>query len=105
MYGPCKLKKCKIVPHFDLPDLLKLKRIQYPCIMDLNEHEIIRALNYADVYEILSDGSELLLHMKNFNKENKPDIPKTEVKGLPGVYTYDIAGMDVAGIGTARLYQ
>ena len=116
MYGgPCKLKKCKIIPHFDLPDLIKLKRIQYPCEMELNEHEIIRAMNYADVYEVLDDGTEVLLHFKNFKDDNTgkgefPDDPdplgiQTPVLGMDNVYTYQTAGVTAMGVGFGRLYS
>ena len=116
MYGgPCTLKKCKIIPHFDLPDLIKLKRIQYPCEMELNEHEIIRAMNYADVFEILDDGTEVLLHLKNFNKNNsgkgtEPEDPdpfhnQVPVKGMEDTYIYQTTGINGMGVGFGKLLR
>lgn len=114
-----KIKTCKIVPKFSLPDLLKLRRVEYPCIMELNEKEIIRAMNYAHVYEVLEDGTEISLNVDNFNKNNNilptpspedPDQPSvqnpsnTKVIGLENVYVDDIPSVSGGGISKARIY-
>lgn len=109
MYGgKALLKKCKIIPRFDLPDLIKLKRIQYPAILDLTEKEIIRAMNYAEVYEILDDGTEVFLDFTNFKsdnsnkKTNSSDVP---VKGMEDLLTHEVSAINKAGINKARLYK
>lgn len=99
-------KKCKIIPHFSLPDLIKLKRIEYPCTIEkMSEKEIIRAMNYADVFEILEDGREILLDTKNFNKDNsssKPqDNPGQSHNDAP---LYANGSIDYTGIDETRLY-
>lgn len=103
------VKKCKIVPKFGVPDLVRFKRVEFPCIMELNEAEMIRAMNYADLYEQLEDGSEVLLDPKNFNSNIStvspgmtPDV--IPVIGLDNVVLIQIASTKYAGIGKARLY-
>ena len=112
MYGgKATLKKCKIAPKFDLPDLIKLKRIVFPCTMDLTYKEIIRALNYADVYEILEDGTEVALDPNNFNKDNTPvedpDDPDAgggdEPTGEPE--KFEVTGVGTAGVGKAKILK
>ena len=61
------LKKCRIIPKVGVPDILKLQRIEYPCVMELNEREIRRAVSFATVYEILTDGTEVLLDEYTFD--------------------------------------
>ena len=100
-------KKCKIIPHFSLPDLIKLRRIEYPCIIEkMSAKEIIRAMNYADVYEILEDGQEVLLTLKNFDKDNssnvKPIVPGSEPHDKAPMYAN--GSINYTGIGEARLY-
>lgn len=107
------LKKCRIIPKVGIPDILKLQRIEYPCVMELNEREIRRAVSFATVYEILDDGSEVLLDEYNFNDIHQssggeivePEDPNIHnVIGLEGVTTIDVAGVDSGGIDLIRLY-
>lgn len=59
-------KECKIVPSKfrEVPDIKK-RRIDSEVTLELNEKEMIRAMNYGKVYEI-KDGEELLLNMSNY---------------------------------------
>ena len=59
-------KECKIVPSKfrEIPDIKK-KRIDSEVTLEMNEKEMIRAMNYGKVYEI-KDGEELLLNMSNY---------------------------------------
>ena len=120
------VKKCKIVPKFSLPDLIPYKRIEYPCEMELNKAEIIRAMNYADVYEILESGEEILLDPVNFDEVNSdtgggdepgpddpdPDKPNPGDEGVAevidgpeeNILVNQVAGLETGGINIARLY-
>lgn len=61
-------KQYRIIPKVGIPDILKLQRIEYPCILtSLSLKEVRRALSFADVYEILADGSEVLLDEYNYH--------------------------------------
>lgn len=110
------LKKCRIIPKVGIPDILKLQRIEYPCEIVLNEREIRRAVSFATVYEILEDGSEVLLDEYNFDDVHEtteepqppiiddPDI--SYVIGLEeGVTTVDVAGLNTGGIDKIRIYE
>lgn len=109
------LKKCKIIPKTGIPDILKLQRIEYPCEMILNEREIRRAVSFATVYEILEDGSEILLDEYNFDdvhETTEEPLPPTDdpdinyVIGLEeGVTTVDVAGLNTGGINKIRIYR
>lgn len=101
-------KKCKIVPKFPVPDLLYKKLIQSATILILNKSEMIRAMEYADVYEILEDGTCVPLDPINFDDNNNykavgdkddPIIPER-----PDLATHDVTGLDNAGLDTARFY-
>lgn len=92
-----KFKKYRIVPHFSLPDIIELKRIDYPYIAELSTKEVIRAMNYADVYEILSDGSEVLIDPLNFNTEKSNNSETPEIP----LYVLNMVGY--AGVDQARL--
>ena len=101
-------KKCKIVPKFPLPDLIMFRRVEFPCVMDLNKAEIKRAMNYADVFEILDDGKEVLLSPYNYTKDNEKahDMEGiADVKGLPiKIPVIKVNCMGKAGMGIARMY-
>lgn len=107
------LKKCRIIPKVGVPDILKLQRIEYPCVMELNEREIRRAVSFATVYEILTDGTEVLLDEYNFDDIHEatetpipPDQGIADVIGLEeGVKTIDVAGLNTGGIDRIRLYD
>lgn len=61
-------KQYRIIPKVGVPDILKLERIEYPCTMSsLTLKEVRRALSFAHVYEILADGSEVLLDEYNYH--------------------------------------
>lgn len=61
-------KQYRIIPKFGIPDLLKHERIERPCIMSsLTLKEVRRAISFANVYEILEDGSEILLDEYNYH--------------------------------------
>ena len=115
------VKKCRIVPKFSLPDLIPYKRIEYPCEMELNKAEIIRAMNYADVYEILESGEEILLDPVNFDEVNSdtgsgdepgPEDPDPGDEGVAevingpeeNILVNQVAGLETGGINIARLY-
>lgn len=102
------IKTCKIVPKFPLPDILKLKRVEYPCTMELNKAEIIRSMNYADVFEILNDGTELLLDPDNFNVDNNLVSVQNSVPDIIGlsinIKANKVNAVGYAGVDLARLY-
>lgn len=106
------LKKCRIIPKVGVPDILKLQRIEYPCVMELNEREIRRAVSFATVYEILTDGTEVLLDEYNFDDIHEAtEIPTPPYQGIAdvigleeGVKTIDVAGLNTGGIDRIRLY-
>ena len=109
MYGgKAPTKKCRLVPHFELPDIIKCKRIVYPDIYQLNYKEIFRAMNYGDVYEILPDGSDVYLDFKNFKRDNTDKmafgLEDPLVKGLRGITTSQTNAVGKAGLGRARVY-
>lgn len=75
-------KQYRIIPKVGIPDILKLQRIEYPCILtSLSLKEVRRALSFADVYEILADGSEVLLDEYNYHldllAQNHEVLPAT----------------------------
>ena len=102
------IKKCKIVPKFPLPDLVMFKRVEFPCTMELNKSEIKRAINYANVYEILNDGSEILLDPCNYNLDNNLINTKKGIADIIGfknkIPVIKANTVGKAGIGIARLY-
>ena len=83
--------------------------------MILNEREIRRAVSFATVYEILEDGSEILLDEYNFDdvhettEEPLPPIDDPDINyviGLEeGVTTVDVAGLNTGGINKIRIYR
>lgn len=109
MYGgKAPTKRCRVVPHFDLPDIIKCKRIVYPNIYQLNYKEIFRAMNYGEVYEILPDGSDVYLDFKNFKRDNTDKmafgLEDPLVKGIRGVTTSQTNAVGKAGLNRARIY-
>lgn len=110
MYGgKAPTKRCKVIPHFDLPDIIKCKRIVYPDIYELNYKEIFRAMNYGEVYEILPDGSDIYLDFKNYRNDNTSEMKfgmdDPLVKGLHGVTTSQTNAVGKAGLDRARIYR
>lgn len=63
------IKQCRIIPKFSVPDILNKKRIDYSCIMNLTLKETRRAISFANVYEILADGTEILLDEFNYHMD------------------------------------
>ena len=103
-------KTVRIVPRYDMgvPDLER-ESIHEEVTMELNLKEIIRAMNYADVYEILEDGSEVLLDTENFNDDNSDLAIGSEsdpiVPDLEGdIVTHCTCGLGCCGLGEGRFY-
>lgn len=82
-------RKVKIIPKKNrfIPDILPNNgRIYDETVMELNQKEILRCLSDADVYEILEDGSEVLITFNNKNDTNLSDEYDGE-----GILTYESA--------------
>jgi len=105
-------KKVRIIPKFDIgvPDILP-DRIHEEIVLELNRKEVIRALNYADVYEVLEDNSEILLDKENFNDDNSDEAlgsatdPIIPDEGMEGLVTHDVTGFETGGYDLARFYE
>ena len=103
-----EIKQCKIVPKFPVPDILYRKHIEDEMVLSLNRAEVTRALEYADVYEILEDGTNVLLDPTNFNITNTDKLVGDKddpiIPERPDLATHDVTGLDNAGLDQARFY-
>lgn len=112
-------KRCRLVPKgsYGIPDLMSIGRIHEPIILDLNQREVRRAMSYAEVFEILEDGTEILIDEQNFDENYNRDLtdnsgyiePEPEennpvIPDMPNVVTSEVTGIGSGGLDTARFY-